>query len=84
MRNLWQRRRVFKQLADNARYERTRRFYAQEVYRCDEDIARRLKVLVWTVNILVLVTILCSSCQTVEGFRADIHKLTEPPRTQTQ
>ena len=82
MKNLRKRRQVFKRLADSAKYARTRRFYAQEVFRCDEDIARRLKVLVWTVNILVLVTILCSSCQTVEGFRADIHKLTEPPQTQ--
>lgn len=80
MKKLWKRRRVFKRLADQAKYERTRRFYAQEVYRCDEDIARKLLTIVITVNILVLVTIF-SGCNAVSGLGKDITNISEAMRT---
>jgi predicted small secreted protein len=68
---------------DSTKYARVRRFYAQEVFRCDEDIARlRVLRLVWIVNLLVLATILLSSCGTIEGMRRDIHNLTAPTRVQ--
>jgi hypothetical protein len=65
---LFKRRRVFKRLADKAKYDRTRRFYAQEVYHCDEDIAHHLKRIIFGVNVLVLASILfVSGCATAKG-----------------
>ena len=54
-------------------------------------INKQLNSRVWKRNIaigLIVGVIVCGSiialcsCQTVEGFRADIHKLTEPTQTQ--
>ena len=74
---LFRRRRVFKRLADQAKYPRTRRFYAQELYHCEEDIARHLKRMVFGVNILVLAAILfCSGCRTINGFGGDLQDWT--------
>ena len=71
---LQQRRSIFKRLADRSKYERTRRFYAQEVYRCDEEISRLrsfiLKMVV-AVNIFVIILILAQGCQTLQGGLAD-------------
>ena len=75
---LFRRRRVFKRLADQAKYPRTRRFYAQELYHCEEDIARHLKRMVFGVNILVLAAILfCSGCQTASGLGRDITSVSD-------
>ena len=76
---LQKRRSIFKRLADRARYERTRRFYAQEVYQCDEEISRLrsfiLKAVV-AVNIFVIILILAQGCQTFRGIKGDIHWMT--------
>ena len=80
---LFRRRRVFKRLADQAKYPRTRRFYAQELYHCEEDIARHLKRMVFGVNILALAAILfCSGCNTVSGFGRDVTAVSDGFREQ--
>ncbi|MBN2591601.1 MAG: hypothetical protein JXA96_17175 [Sedimentisphaerales bacterium] len=72
---LEQRQRFFKRKADHAVNPLARRFYAMEVYRCDEDIAQiRFRQLVMrmvvAINVLVLIVIL-NGCQTVKGVMGD-------------
>ena len=72
---LQKRKSIFKRLADRAKYERVRRFYAQEVWQCDEEIAKIRSLilkLVVAVNIFVIILILAQSCKATAGLGRDI------------
>lgn len=78
---LQKRKSIFKRLADRAKYDRTRRFYAREVYRCDEDIALLVKQRARQVAVaafLFVILLLSQGCHTVEGVGKDLQDWSSP------
>ena len=72
---LQKRRSIFKRMADRAKHDRVKRFYAAEVYKCDEDITllwrQRAKQITLAV-IIFLILLLSQGCHTVEGVGKDL------------